>query len=540
MSEMKIKTRKRLGVILCAVLFLALQILISLSSRFGLASYNGVFMAFQFITCLVMVRVDYRLGARVSMVLIGISILSMLCIMLFAREMGPLPGFCNMILYFVIIVKLSRQFEQRDMEAVTDDLTGLQNRRGLFKYLRALIEEEKPFYVLYLDLENFKMMNDNYGHEYGDLLLRKMAVRIQDVVGENGFVSRIGGDEFVILLQGECDGNEYAGKLCERISNKASLLINGTRVDVYLTSYIGISQYPFDAKDAETLIKYADIAMYEASKEKTRHIIFFDQNMSESLSRQMEVEKLVKEALEQDYFYLVYQPQYRINSKKLRGFEALLRLKTPDGQNVSPGEFIPVAEKGDLILKIDDYVLRRAMTEFCDLLNDPENEIMISVNISSKNIVASDFPEKIRRILKETGFSAKKLEIEITEYCLVQSVDVAIENIQKLRDMGIQIALDDFGTGYTSLSYLAKMPINLLKIDKSLVDDIETNTKSRDFVTAVISMGHLMGCEVISEGVESNGQLSMLADQYCDFVQGFVWGRPLPYEDAIVLTLQAD
>jgi len=214
-------------------------------------------------------------------------------------------------------------------------------------------------------------------------------------------------------------------------------------------------------------------------------------------------------------------------------------MRTPKGEFVSPAEFIPVAEKGDLILQIDDYVLRRAMKEFKDIVEQVEEELTISVNVSAKNISAKGFANKVKAILEETGFPSANLEIEITEYCMVQSVEATIQNIVELRALGIQVALDDFGTGYTSLSYLAKMPINLLKVDKSLVDDIVANEKSRDFVTAVIAMGHLMGCEVISEGVENEEQLALLNGQECDFVQGYVWGKPLDYEVARDIALSA-
>lgn len=536
MQEMKIKTKNTLLMALCTICFVILQIAVIMIDRLIGGNFNGVIMAGQFILCLIMIRQDYKKGAIVSYVLMGFGICNAVLVMLRSHNMMPLPGVCNMILYVVTILLLSKQFAIRDKEAVTDFLTGLNNRRGLYHELRLRIEDEKPFHVIYIDLGNFKFINDNYGHAYGDLLLKTVSERMKEMLGKDGLLNRIGGDEFVLIVRDNQDVKALTEKILDRICEKASLVVNGTRIDCYLTAFAGIANYPADTKDAESLIKYADIAMYQATRDKTR-ICFFDKDMEKYLLRQMELEKLIKEGLEQDYFYLMYQPQYHLDKKKLRGFESLLRMKTADGTIVSPAEFIPVAEKGDLILQIDNYVLRRAMMEFRDVVKE-QKDLVISVNVSAKNIGGLDFTQKVQKIMEETGYPAKNLEIEITEYCLVQSVEITIENIKKLRAMGVQVALDDFGTGYTSLSYLAKMPINLLKVDKSLVDDIEKDEKSRDFVHAVISMGHLMGCEVISEGVESEEQLSILNGQDCDFIQGFVWGKPLEYDVSKKLVAQ--
>lgn len=538
MKDMTIQNKDRIRLFVLFLAYVLAQVCISSLDRMHLSMYNGVLMACQFAVCLLMVRVNYRFGAYISYGLIAVSILQMIRVVIFAHNMSPIPGLCNMSIYLVVLVVLSRQFGIREREAVTDYLTGLWNRRGLYRQLAARTESEKPFHVIYIDLGNFKFINDNYGHAYGDDLLKVVTKRMSGVVGRNGVLTRLGGDEFVLVLDGNFDAAETAERVLDAICEKATLKSGETMVDSYLTACAGIASYPKDAKDGEALIKYADIAMFEASRDKTKRICFFNKDMEQYLLRQMELEKLIKEGLEKNYFYLVYQPQYRLEGRKLRGFESLLRLKTADGKVVSPGEFIPVAEKGDLILQIDDYVLRRAMLEYRDIVKEAKDALTISVNVSAKNIGAPGFVDKVYRMLQETGFPANNLEIEITEYCLVQSVEVTIENIQKLRAAGVQVALDDFGTGYTSLSYLAKMPINLLKVDKSLVDDIVTDEKSRDFVTAVISMGHLMGCEVISEGVENEQQLSLLTGQECDFVQGYVWGRPLDYEVAKELSLQ--
>lgn len=537
MSRLKVRTKKNLLLLLCITIFVVLHFVSAQLKSPRFSAFNGVIMAFQFLTCLMMVKIDYTYGGHVSFILITFSIIN-LCLRIFkSHNIAPMPGVFNMSIYLVTLTILTKQFIIRDKEAVTDFLTGLSNRRGLYNILETKIEDNNPFYVVYLDLGNFKMINDNYGHTYGDSLLRLVTLRINMVLGKSGVATRIGGDEFVLIINGDCDVMALITKLIDVICDKSSVYLNGTQIDSYLTAYAGIAKYPDDATNAESLIKYADIAMYRAVKSKTDRIYTFTKDMEKSLIRKMELEKLIKDALVYDYFYLVYQPQYELEGKKLRGFESLLRLKTPEGVFVSPGDFIPIAEKGDLILLIDDYVINRAMREYKEIVQN--TDLTISVNVSAKNIGSIGFPEKIKGYLDKVGFPAKNLEIEITEYCLVQSVETTIENIKALRAMGIQIALDDFGTGYTSLSYLAKMPINLLKVDKSLIDDIENSEKSRDFVNAVISMGHLMGCEVISEGVENESQLEILHDQNCNFIQGYVWGKPLEYEVAKELALKA-
>lgn len=530
--EMKSKTKRTMTLIFCVVLFLALQAATVALGAVQLSAFSGVCMAFQYGLCLIMLRVEPKKGVIVSMVLMGISVGLIIRAILVGRGIAPLPGLCNTVFYVITLLVLNHRNQIREKEIVTDVLTGLTNRRGLYKHLQEMIENQKNFSVVYVDLGNFKFINDNYGHAYGDELLRKIARRMGKVIGNRGTITRIGGDEFVVVLDGSIDPEETAIHLLNKIQDKALIEAGGSKVDCYLTSYAGIARYPEDTTDYESLIKYADIAMYQATKEKMDGPCFFNEDMAKHMAREIEVEKLIKEGLEHDYFYLVYQPQYHHKGKKLRGFESLLRMKTPDGNLVSPGEFIPVAEKGDLILQIDDYVLRRVMKEFKPIVNQSKDDLTISINVSAKNIGSLDFPDKVKRIMDELAFPASNLEIEITEYCLVQSVDITINNIKRLREMGVQVALDDFGTGYTSLNYLAKMPINLLKVDKSLVDDIEHDQKSLDFVHAVISMGHLMGCEVISEGVENETQLKLLGEKECDFIQGFVWGKPLEYEVA--------
>lgn len=533
-KELKEKTKSLIDLIICILLFALLHLL---TVKGDFSSFNGVFMAFKYGLCLIMISHEKKKGIVISSILMIFSLISIIRVMIIKNDIEPLPGLVNIIFYLATIIMLGKQIISREKAAVTDFLTGMLNRRGLYKVLKRKIEDGNPFNVVYIEIDNFKFINDSYGHSCGDKLLKTVAKRMCSIVGREDNVAIIGEDEFVVILDDSFEPEKTVNEIINSIREKITISINGSDINCYLTCHAGISSYPDDSDDYEALIKYADIAMYHAAKEKSVSVCFFDKEMADYINRQMELETLIKDGLENDYFYLVYQPQYKLDGKKLRGFESLLRMKTPDGKFVSPGEFIPVAEKGDLILQIDNYVLYRAMKEFKPIVEKSDEELTVSVNVSAKNVGNPDFVDKVKTILNETGFPAENLEIEITEYCLVQSVDITIENIKKLRSMGIQVALDDFGTGYTSLNYLAKLPINLLKVDKSLIDGIENNEKSRDFVHAVISLGHLMGCSVISEGVENEEQLSLLGGQECDFIQGYVWGKPLEYQNAKELSL---
>lgn len=529
--KIKQRTKELYALIFYVILYIFIQIISLMYERSLLAAFNGVLMSLQYGLCLLMINNNRKKGIVVSMALMGFTSVMILRALIFSRSIGPLPGFCNSIFYLITIFVLAMHQRKSEIASITDLLTGVSNRRGLYKNLKERISNQESFSVIYISLDNFKVINDNYGHAYGDELLRKIAKKMRAQLGKDDTITRIGGAEFVVAIRAKDEAEKIANELLESIRQKSTISIDNKFIDVYMTCYAGLASYPADASDYESVIKYADIAMYEALSAQSETAFVFDQRMAKDMNRQVEVEQLIKEGLEKDYFYLVYQPQFDINDKKLRGFETLIRMKTPDGTMISPGEFIPVAEKSDFILQIDDYVLKRAMNEFKDIVTVNDN-LTISINVSAKNFGKIDFVDKVKDILQETGYPAKNLEIEITEYCMVDSMKITIRNIELLREMGIQIALDDFGTGYTSLNYLAKLPINLLKIDKSLVDDIVNDEKSREFVSIVISMGHLMGCEVISEGVEDEKQLACLREDDCDFVQGYVWSKPLEYEKA--------
>lgn len=524
------RTIRKIHLFCLLLLYLLLQMTIFYFDSHGLSGFNGVLVSLQFGCCLLMIKVDAKRGRKTAIVCLSFSTLNLIMVMFAKKTHVPLPGLFNMIFYIVAVIVIGVQREKQQKLIITDSLTGLKNRRGIMKKINQKNNDNESYNIIYIELSNFKFLSNNYGFDYGEDLLKVVTERVKFVIGKSGVCGLIGSSGFIVILDAECYAKEVAEQVIAEIGKRIEINRNGHTVGSYLQAYAGISCCPKNGRDAENLIKCADIASYNAERTKTEKVVFYEKSMEKDIEHRVEMEKIINDAITNDYFSLVYQPQYTISEKNLRGFEALLRINLPNGKVVNPSDFIPIAEKSDLILQIDDYVLYHVMNDFKDLIMT--NDCIISVNISAKNIASPDFIEKIKSMLKNTGFPAANLEVEITEYCLVQSMEFSVENIKKLRELGIHVALDDFGTGYTSLSYISKMPVNLLKIDKSLIDGIETDSKVLKFVNAVISIGHIMDCEVISEGVENQNQLNLLLEHKCDLIQGFVWGEPMEHKDA--------
>ena len=504
----------------------------------ALSSFSGVLNTLIAAVCIFLECVDYRRGSVIAITALSVTLLSSAMAAVRSRSFYPLPGIITIAIMLVVVLILRRHFAKREKDSTTDQLTGLYNRKGMISAVDEFGNNQE-FCFVYLDIDDFKYINDNLGHSCGDMVLKTLAGRIREFAGSKSVIARISGDEFVLTLPKNDSAQANAEKLLDIIGQKITVNGSSKAVECYVTACVGICFYPEDGQDVESLMKCADIAMYEAKNRGKNNAVLYDRSLKERLKRFSDVEALIVESLKNDYFYLVYQPQYYCADKKLRGFETLIRLKTPDGQFVSPGEFIPVAEKTDLIIDIDRYVLKRAMTEFADIVKQSGNAYTISVNVSAKNICSRGFAEMVLSATEETGFPCECLEIEITEYCLAQSLEIAVDNITKLKARGVEIALDDFGTGYASLSYLSKLSIDLLKIDKSFIDEIGKDRKSDNFVNAVVSIGHINDCKVISEGVEHENQLALLKSNGCDYIQGYIWGKPLPYEEAVELVKQS-
>lgn len=500
-----------------------------------ISSVNGVIQSMMFFLCVLMVVAEYKKGLIISLALLGFSFISILSRILRSGDMTALPGLLNLLFSIICLFIIALQFRKIEKNSITDFSSGLYNRRGFVKALDQRVGTKKKTTLLNLQFMNIREINDNVGHEYGDMIIIKAVERIESIIGKRDLMFKMDGAEVAILLSEDQDTDQITQDIMRALVEKITITKNSAEINYYLITNIGIACYPEDASDANTLIKFADIALLSSIQEGDNRYCFFDKSMEKDMLRQAEVERIIKSSLDNDYFYLVYQPQYEIKNKILRGFETLIRLKMPDGTMISPGEFIKIAEKSDLILRIDDYVLKNAILGYREICKGGNLDMILSVNVSAKSMSSVGFGQRVLELLDRYDFPAKNLEIEITEYSFSESEELTLENIQILISEGIQIALDDFGTGYTSLAQLLNLPIHLLKIDKSLIDNIEYDEQNQSFLDAVIYMGHIMGCEVICEGVETENQLALLQKHKCEFVQGYVWGKPMAYGDAMAL-----
>ncbi len=434
-----------------------------------------------------------------------------------------------------------RMVEKLKHISYTDRLTKLPNRFSFSELVKDLIKRKERFAVVSIDINGFKSINDTMGFDNGNLVLIEIANRWKDIADSgitstNDYIARLGGDEFVLIIRGYSSDED----IMRTIKQYEAVLGNRLTVDgcdFYITAGFGYAEYPVDAQNNDSLLSYANAAMNEVKRfNSSDHILRFSPEFLKE-ERTLEIERKLRTALENDTIFFHLQPQYDL-SHKLRGFEALARMKDEDGNFISPGEFIPVAEKVGIVDKIDGAVFRKSAVFLGKMLRKTSADITLSVNISVRHLMKNGFIDEVRDVLNISGIPANHLEIEITESIMIDSAEKALKCIDELKNMGIMIAIDDFGTGYSSLSYLNSFPANLLKIDKSFIDKMNTSDSSKQYVAAIISIGHIMGLEVISEGVEENEQLETLRTIGCDYIQGYIWGKPLPENEAAELIMK--
>ena len=428
--------------------------------------------------------------------------------------------------------------------AYFDSLTLLPNR----EYFRLLLDKavalaargERRLAVMYLDLDDFKRVNDTLGHSAGDELLQEVGRRLMGVLRSSDVLAplqeedsetaaRLGGDEFAILLS-EIHRPEDAALVAGRLLEQLALPIYFKDHEVSVTPSIGIANFPEDGEDPETLLKNADVAMYEAKRAGKNLYRFFHVSMHETLQRRLALEQQMRHALDRDEFSLVYQPQTHPGTGVIEGAEALLRWNSAELGSVSPVEFIPLAEENGLIIPIGAWVLRTACAQARIWRLQGLPLPRVAVNISVLQFVQSGFVEQVAAVLEETGLEPSALELEITESLLAKDADHAVETLNALKRLGVTLSIDDFGTGYSSLSYLKRFPIDRLKIDGSFVRDLVSDGNDAAIVSAVIGMAESMRLKVTAEGVETCEQAHMLNDRGCDELQGYLLSRPLPPE----------
>jgi len=410
-----------------------------------------------------------------------------------------------------------------------DPLTGLPNRRQLndrFEYTLALAKRGyKTFAVMFLDLDHFKEVNDSLGHGYGDALLIELARRLQSILREEDTISRLGGDEFILLLP-DIDV-QGATQVATKLQEIISLPFIIEQQELTVTASIGIALYPSDGTDRETLAKNADAAMYRAKQEGRNAYFLFTEEMQTMSIRNLQLNNALHHALLRDELHIKYQPQISLKTGHVIGAEALLRWEHPEFGMISPTEFIPIAENSGLILPIGEWVLRTAAAQLKRWIENGLTPIIIAVNLSAVQFRHPNLPDMVTKILDETALPPEYLELELTEGVAMNNPQGAISIMNHLHERGIRMSIDDFGTGYSSLSYLKQFKIYKLKIDQSFVRDINIDPEDRAIVGAIINMARSLGLHTIAEGVETIGQLEYLREQGCDEVQGYYYSKPL-------------
>jgi len=431
--------------------------------------------------------------------------------------------------------------------AYYDGLTNLPNRSLFLDRLNQALTHSNRYKdncaLLFIDLDNFKRINDTLDHRTGDLLLQGVAerlnsfVRSADTIARHrvnalaSTVARLGGDEFTVLLT-EIHSMQDAAKVSQRILHSLSNPFHLDGHEVFITASIGIAFYPADGEDIDTLIKNADTAMYHAKNNGKNHFQFYKYSMNATALERLHMENDLRKAIIRDELSLLYQPRINISNGTIVGTEALIRWKHPELGLISPGSFIPLAEETGLINPIGEWVLKTACRQKKEWhgkgpLHTP---LSVSINISGHQFSQANLVSILGKILADTSLEPSCLELEITESVIMKNADSTIDLLHKLKDMGVRLSMDDFGTGYSSFNYLKRFPLDIIKIDRSFIKDITNSPKDATIIKAIIVMAHTLGLRVVAEGVETDEQLNLLQDMGCDDMQGFLLCRPLPAE----------
>jgi diguanylate cyclase (GGDEF)-like protein len=415
--------------------------------------------------------------------------------------------------------------------AMFDPVTSLPNRNALnVRITQAVTRAERiktGLAVLFLDLDNFKIINDTLGHDAGDELLHGVASRLTTALRGSDTVFRLGGDEFTVLIE-DIPESAAAGVIANNLINALHLPFNIKSHDVYVTTSIGISHYPEDSLHFKTLLKNADTAMYHAKSRGKNNFQFFSADMNSKAQKRLEVETSLRRALENNEFEVYYQPQVDQRTREVVCMEALIRWRHPERGLVSPAEFIPIAEETGLIIPIGAWILKESCRQCRDWHSAGFSHLKIAVNLSGKQFQQENLTAQIAQILEETKLDPSYLELEITESAIMETSNHAIDILKQLRAMGLSLSIDDFGTGYSSMNYLKRFPISKLKIDRSFVMDIPGDAEDGAITEAVIALGKALNITVVAEGVETAEQADFLLKRQCHLVQGYFYSKPMP------------
>ncbi|MBD0380864.1 putative bifunctional diguanylate cyclase/phosphodiesterase [Paenibacillus sedimenti] len=422
-----------------------------------------------------------------------------------------------------------------------DPLTQLPNRILFFERLAEALEQSTRCgtyaAVLFIDLDNFKTINDTYGHENGDRVLQEIARRLRDLEEEGHLVSRLGGDEFTVLLK-DITEPDIIREITSRIHKALSshVLLEGRQVEVSAST--GVSVFPLDGDDPETLVKNADVAMFQVKQEGKNNVFEYSLKKREEHARNALLERHLRTAVPNGELLLLYQPKLDLRAFETVGVEALLRWNHPTLGMIPPDEFIPLAERKGIIVDIGKWVLHRACSDIKALQQKGFASLHVAVNLSVIQLEKDDIVPVIADVLHLTGPAPRYLEIEITESAVMSKVEAVIEKLHALRDLKVSVAIDDFGTGYSSLSYLKRFPLSSLKVDKCFVHELGTQKADKTIAKAIIDLGHNLGLRVVAEGVETKEQLEILTAQECDEIQGYYISKPLELDNLEQFLLQ--
>lgn len=494
-------------------------------------SINGVIgvISFSFILFIIIGSNGKHLITALTLQILNLSYLTVMVVAL--KNYAPLPSVilnCVGIIICFILSKYLKQLAKNEITIDTliyiDNLTGLLNKQGFIKELYVKSNLGKEFYLAMIDLNDFRRINDITNHSEGDKILKNLA-QLWSMIPKRFTMSYFGGSTFALVS--DCE-KYYMDEIISEIFDSIRLV--NKEHNVVITVAVGISHYTQDTADVDQLITYAEAAMIQSKDVGKNKFTYFDSDSYKLLKKRYLTERDVRNALANDSFELLYQPQFSIKDHKVVGFESLLRLRGKDGKFVNTQEFINIAEKSGLIYEIDLWVIKNVLVQTADYVKN-RPDVDISVNVSGKHITLPGFTDYIIKCLDFANFNPNNLKIEITESSYIKDFDESIKVMDKLKSIGIKIALDDFGTGYSSLSYLARLPSDLLKIDKSFIDDMEIDRGKCNFVDVIIRLGHIMNNKVIAEGVENTEQLALLSFLGCDYIQGYVWGKPMSLEE---------
>ena len=436
---------------------------------------------------------------------------------------------------FCVDLDLSEQYkaaEKLKILANHDALTDLPNRRYFENELESKIKEasnlNQKFYVFFIDLDNFKVINDTMGHNAGDKLLQRVSNRLISQLKKCDLICRFGGDEFVAVIPYK-EKKEDIEFIAKKLISSFDLTFCLEDQDVYLTASLGISVFPENGKTVSELLKNADAAMYQAKEYGKNCFQFYTASIHDTLQRHRDIITKLHQSLQNNHFHLVYQPKINFSSSKIQSCEALIRWNPDEyGNTISPTEFIPIAERSDLIIRLGHWVMTEACRQLKQWRTLGFDDIRVDINVSGMQIIQNNFFDIFDGLLREHELKQGDIGIELTEHALIFTEDIVLKKLHALKESGVNISIDDFGTGYSSLSYLKDFPVETLKIDRSFIKDIPHDQKDMSIMEAIVQVGHKLGLTIVVEGVETTEQKKFCQSLQCDLAQGYLFYKPMP------------